>query len=99
MFRNWITKKATKGIEAAVEPMKLAVQKNVEQKSDWLAKLMRLGIVAFLTMLAFKEDPRSLERPTNEEPTIINNIYINERRSYGHDSKRKSFPGRRNDHK
>lgn len=81
MFRNWFVKKAGKTIEAAVEPAKAAIQKSVETKSDWMAKLLRLGIVGFLTLLAFREEPRSVkDRGLPESTSVVVNNYIYERR-------------------
>lgn len=81
MFRNWFVKKAGKTIEAAVEPAKAAIQKSVETKSDWMTKLLRLGIVGFLTLLAFREEPRSVkDRGLPESTSVVVNNYIYERR-------------------
>jgi len=81
VFRNWFVKKAGKTIEAAVEPAKAAIQKSVETKSDWMAKLLRLGIVGFLTLLAFREEPRSVkDRGLPESTSVVVNNYIYERR-------------------
>lgn len=81
MFRNWFVKKAGKTIEAAVEPAKAAIQKSVETKSDWMTKLLRLGIVGFLTLLAFREEPRSAkDRGLPESTSVVVNNYIYERR-------------------
>lgn len=86
VFRDWFIKKAGKTIEAAVEPTKAAIQKSVETKSDWMAKLLRLGIVGFLTLLAFREEPRGVkDRGLPESTSVVVNNYIYERRSE-HDS-------------
>lgn len=86
VFRDWFIKKAGKTIEAAVEPTKAAIQKSVETKSDWMAKLLRLGIVGFLTLLAFREEPRGAkDRGLPESTSVVVNNYIYERRSE-HDS-------------
>lgn len=98
MIRELLTKKAGKAIEAAVEPTKKAIQNTVEQKSDWLTKLLRLGIVGFLTLLAFREEPRAMaERTPGEGTTVVNNIYINGERSYRHGTKPENRQKRRNE--
>ena len=88
MVRDWFVKKATKTIETTVvEPAKKAIQKSAETGSDWLTKLLRLGIVGFLTLLAFREEPRiaSHERLPENTSVVINN-YIYDGRSKRHDS-------------
>ena len=69
-----------------MEPTKAAIQRSVETKSDWMAKLLRLGIVGFLTLLAFREEPRgSQNRGLPESTSVVVNNYIYERRQ-GNDS-------------
>ena len=87
MVREWFTKKATQTIETTVvEPAKKAIQKSAETGSDWLTKLLRLGIVGFLTILAFREDPRSSQGNKIPESTqVVVNNYFGER-SKEHDS-------------
>ena len=79
MVREWFVKKATKTIETAVvEPAKKAIRTSTETGSDWLAKLLRLGIVGFLTLLAFREEPRVAHQerlPENTHVVINNYIY------------------------
>ena len=82
MFREWLTKKATQTIETTVvEPAKKAIAKSAETGSGWLTKLLRLGLVGFLTLLAFREDPRSLtqERLPEKTASVVVNNYIYER--------------------
>ena len=88
MIRDIFTRKATRVIETAVvEPAKKAIQKSAETGSDWLTKLLRLGIVGFLTLLAFREEPRVAhqERLPENTSVVINN-YIYDGRSKQHDS-------------
>ena len=88
MIREWLTKKVSKTVEAAVEPTKEALKKSVETKSDWMTKLLRLGIVAFLTLLAFREEPRAIqERLPGEATHVVINNYIHEGRIEQSDSK------------
>ena len=97
-IRELLTRKASKAIEAAVEPTKKAIQNTVEQKSDWMTKLMRFGLMGFLTLLAFREEPRAMsDRGSGEGTTVVNNIYINGERSYRHGTKPESNQKRRND--
>ena len=81
MVREWFTKKATKAIEATVvEPTKKAIVKSAETGSDWLTKLLRLGLVGFLTLLAFREEPRASSGNRLPESTqVVVNNYIYER--------------------
>jgi len=89
MIRDWITKKATKTIETTVvEPAKKAIAKSAETGSDWLTKLLRLGIVGFLTLLAFREDPRGMqEKRLPENTSVVVNNYIYEGGHKEHDTK------------
>lgn len=83
MVRDWLTKKASKTIEAAVEPTKKAIQKTIEQKSDWASKLLKLGLLTFLTIVAFgdKAMSDSGDRPAGVIPNIVINNYIRDERS------------------
>ena len=87
MFRDWFVKKAGKTIETAVvEPAKKAIQKSAETGSDWMTKLLRLGLVGFLTLLAFREEPRAAQGNRLPESTnVVVNNYIYER-SKEHDT-------------
>lgn len=88
MIRDWFVKKAAKTIETTVvEPAKKAIRSSTETGSDWLAKLMRLGIVGFLTLLAFREEPRVAHQDRLPESTsVVINNYIYEGRSKQHDT-------------
>lgn len=88
MIRDWFVRKATKTIETAVvEPAKKAIMTSAETGSDWLTKLLRLGIVGFLTLLAFREEPRALQQERLPENTsVVINNYIYDGRSKQHDS-------------
>ena len=47
-----------------------------------MTKLLRLGIVGFLTLLAFREEPRGAkDRGLPESTSVVVNNYIYERRS------------------
>ena len=91
MLRNWLTKKATQTIETTVvAPAKKAITRSAETGSDWLANLLRLGIIGFLTLLAFREDPRSLtqDRLPEKAASVVVNNYIYESRGKDHDADR-----------
>lgn len=90
MIRNLLTRKTTKLVEqAVVEPAKRAVQKSTGTGSDWLTKLLRLGIVGFLTLLAFRESPRGMKSadklPENTSVVINNYIYDGGRKKHGYE--------------
>lgn len=79
--RDWLTKKASKTIEAAVEPTKKAIQNTIAQKSDWGSKLLKFGLLGFLTLLAFKDDGSLVaakERIGEIIPHIVINNYVND---------------------
>lgn len=81
--RDWLTRKASKTIEAAVEPTKKAIQNTIAQKSDWGSKLLKLGILGFLTLLAFRdEDGNGVKSKVAAAiPNIVINNYIRDERS------------------
>lgn len=79
--RDWLTRKASKTIEAAVEPTKKAIQNTIAQKSDVGSKLLRLGLLAFLTLVAFRDDVDNRspkERAERALPNIVINNYVND---------------------
>ena len=81
--RDWLTRKASKTIEAAVEPTRKAIQNTIAQKSDWGSKLLKLGILGFLTLLAFRDEGAEgvKERAATAIPNIVINNYIRDERS------------------
>ena len=84
MVRDWLTKKVSRTIEAAVEPTKEAIRKTVEEKSDWGAKLLKLGLLAFLTLIAFRDEGKAAavkEAVGGVIPNIVINNYIRDERS------------------
>lgn len=87
MVRDWLTRKASKTIEAAVEPAKEAFRKTVEQKSDWGSKLLKLTLLSVLTFLAFRDGDKEPARAAIQPPVpnIIINNHIHGERSNGND--------------
>ena len=88
MIRDWFVRKATQTIETTVvEPAKKAIQASAETGSDWLTKLLRLGLVGFLTLLAFREEPRAMQQERLPENTsVVINNYIYDGRKKRHDT-------------
>lgn len=88
MIRDWFIRKATRTIETTVvEPAKKAIKTSAETGSDWLTKLLRLGLVGFLTLLAFREEPRVAQKEhTPENTSVVINNYIYDGRRQGHDT-------------
>ena len=98
IFRKMLTRKAVKVVEAVAEPARKAVveqienvKQNVGNRSDWMAKVAKLGMALFMLIMTFRDDKNDFSTDRGLLPAPPGNItinnYVNERSDTHNDSK------------
>jgi hypothetical protein len=85
-FRNWVTGKLTKTVEAAVEPVKqniITAKETAGNKAGLLANGLRVAICLVIGWILIRDDTQqgySVLPPARQEPNhIVINNYIREK--------------------